>query len=58
MASATFPGNGSYRLDLSTWVSGTTLYGSISVTKTSGSGYWTGDAQPWSMNIAGNGFSG
>lgn len=58
MASATFPGNGAYRLDLSTWVSGTTLYGSISVTKTSGSGYWTATAQPWSMNIAGNGFGG
>lgn len=58
MASATFPGNSAYRLDLSTWVSGTTLYGSISVTKTSGSGYWTASAQPWSMNIAGNGFGG
>lgn len=58
MASATFPGNSNYRLDLSTWVSGTTLNGSISVTKTAGSGYWTASAQPWSMNIAGNGFSG
>lgn len=53
MASATFPGNGNYRLDLSVWSSGITVYGSISVTKTSGSGYWTGDAQWWRIRIAG-----
>lgn len=58
MASATFPGNSAYRLDLTTWSSSTTLYGAMSVTKTSGTGYWTAAAQPWSMNVAGAAFSG
>nr|DAQ47246.1 MAG TPA: tail protein [Caudoviricetes sp.] len=53
MASGGFPGNGNYRLDLSTWTGGTTIYASISVTKTGGSGYWTSDAQWWRIRIAG-----
>lgn len=53
MASGGFPGNGNYRLDLSTWTGGTTIYASISVTKTGGSGYWTYDAQWWRIRIAG-----
>ena len=53
MASGRFPGNGNYRLDLSTWTGGTTIYASISVTKTGGSGYWTNDAQWWRIRIAG-----
>ncbi len=53
MASGGFPGNGNYRLDLSTWTGGTTIYASISVTKTGGSGYWTNDAQWWRIRIAG-----
>lgn len=53
MASGGFPGNGNYRLDLSTWTGGATIYASISVTKTGGSGYWTYDAQWWRIRIAG-----
>ena len=58
MASATFSGDSRYRLDLSTWVTGTTINASISVTKTGGSGFWTNDAQGWSINIAGVNFPG
>jgi hypothetical protein len=53
MASGLFSGDSRYRLDLSTGVSGTTINASISVTKTAGGGYWTGDAQWWRIRISG-----
>ena len=53
MASGLFSGDSRYRLDLSTAVSGTTINASISVTKTAGGGYYTGDAQWWRIRISG-----
>ena len=53
MASGLFSGDSRYRLDLGTGVSGTTINASIAVTKTSGGGYFTRDAQWWRIRISG-----
>lgn len=53
MASGLFSGDSRYRLDLNTGVSATTINASISVTKTAGGGYFTGDAQWWRIRISG-----
>lgn len=53
MASGTASGDSRYRLDLSTGVSGTTISGSISATKTGGTGFWTATAQWWRIRISG-----
>lgn len=53
MPSGLFSGDNRYRLDLSNAVSSTTITASISVTKTAGGGYSTGDPQWWRIRIAG-----
>lgn len=54
MASAGFSGNGNYVADLAVWVSSAgVLSWSLSVTKNSGSGYWTSDAQGWGVSVDG-----
>lgn len=59
MASATFSGNGAYRadLDVSNPSAGVVSW-TLSVTKTSGSGYWTLGTQPWSVWVDGQNWSG
>lgn len=59
MASAGFSGDGRYVANLDVWVSSAgVLSWSLSVTKTSGGGYWTGDAQYWSVSVDGQNWSG
>ncbi|MCR2785442.1 MULTISPECIES: fibronectin type III domain-containing protein [unclassified Microbacterium] len=58
MPSATFSGNGAYRLDVDVWTSGVTVFVSVAVTKTSGSGYWTASPVGWWVTIDGTGYSG
>lgn len=53
MASGLFSGDSRYRLDLSSAVAGTTINASIGVTKTGGTGFWTGNAQWWRIRISG-----
>lgn len=53
MASGLFSGDSRYRLDLSTGVSGTSAGGWISVTKTAGTGFWTGNPQWMRIRVSG-----
>lgn len=53
MASATFSGNGNYRLDLTVGVNGQTIDATIGVCRTAGSGYWTNANQNWKIRISG-----
>lgn len=53
MPSASFPGNGNYRLDLSNAISGLTINATIGVCKLAGSGFWTYNAQWWRIRISG-----
>ncbi len=47
MTTATFPGNGNYYAQLDAWRNGNTIYGRLTVVKTSGSGYWTNNPQAY-----------
>ena len=58
MAIGYFSADSRYYLALSSWVSGSTVYGSISVTKTAGSGYYTSTPIGWSVTIDGTTYSG
>lgn len=58
MPSATFPGNGNYRLDVNASLNGNVITVSIHVTKTWGTGYYTGAPQGWSIWIDGTNWTG
>lgn len=58
MTDATFPGNGNYFARLEAWRSGFTVYGRLTVFKTSGTGYWTYTPQAYGAAAAGVSFNG
>lgn len=58
MATAKFPGNSNYQVELSASVDGATITVTVKVRRLTGTGYWTAENYPWQIDIDGQIYKG